>query len=157
MSLTLSFIGYSTFLGLMYFALNSIAYRWKLLAAVYATRQWPNSPNGTKYMQAVILFGGAAFWRSYAGITTIAVTDDGIWLKLLPPFSLFHKPLMLPFSDLKVQDVEWYLNATSVELIAEQASEIRIVITGDLLDWITENVPDWRLQTRRWRAMGEGD
>jgi hypothetical protein len=145
----LALIGFTVAFGAFYWAWRSQAHYWRKMANVYAVRKWPKSPNGQKHMEAVILFGSRWTWRSYAGITIVAVTDDGIWLKLYPPFSWLHKPIMLPFNDLKVMQTEWYLNSSSFELIASYVRDIRIVITGDLLDWISAHAPDWQVDTRR--------
>ncbi len=146
----LTSIGLGVFLGALYYSWRGQSRRWRMLAAVYATQDWPSQHLGKKHMQSLILRGAGAFWTSYTGVTTVAVTTEGIWLRLWPVFSIMHEPLMLPFAEMQVEQTDWYLNSSSFELVLKQVPDLHLIITGDLLDWISQQAPHWNVDRRRF-------
>lgn len=78
------------------------ARRWGRLARAYrVTGHLPS--HAETGMQTIILLGGDLGWNSYRGITTVGVAPEGLLLKLMPPFSIFHPPLLIPYSDLSIE------------------------------------------------------
>ena len=128
---------------------RSRAIYWKRLAVVYAARKWPQNRLGQKLLVNIIFFGSKWSWVNYSGVTTIAVTENGIWLRLLLPIFWLHRPLFLPFTDLIVEQGDWYLNPSTFEIRASDVENVWIAIPGDLLDWISELVPHWQVNSRR--------
>jgi hypothetical protein len=146
----LTSIGIAVLLGILNFVARRQSARWRRLAAHYAAPQTVDI-TARKRLQAIILLGGGGrlTYTGYAGVTTISLTGDCLRLRLLFPWSIHHPPLSIPFADLQVTQTDWYLNTQSFELTAAKAPEVKIIMTGALLDWIAASAPQWSVDTRR--------
>jgi hypothetical protein len=145
-------IGATVFLGLLHYAGRAQVFRWQVLAAHYAV---PGrvEVGARKRLQTVILLGGGSrfAYTAYPGLVTVALSDDFLRLRLLFPWSIYHAPLSIPFAELQAGQTHWFLNSDSFELRAAKAHDVKIVITGELLDWIATTSPGWKIDTaRRW-------
>jgi hypothetical protein len=87
-------------------------------------------------MQTVILAGGDIGWNSYSGIVSVCVTRQGILLKVMLPFSLFHPPLLIPFGDCQIAPRRWYLLGKTVQYTLRDVSDVQMIIHDDLQLWI---------------------
>lgn len=123
--------------GLLFALSIRNAHRWRSLAAVYG-RPW-HRPLKTRWLGNVVLYGGGPAFVTYNGIAVLGVHETGIALRLLPPFSMFHPPLFIPFSDIRAWKTFWFLNARSVELEFLRAQDIQMVLGSDDVRWISES------------------
>ena len=118
-------------LGFMYWR---DACHWRYLAEAYG-RTWTR-PVRTRWGN-VVLYGKFPVSKSYNGITRLGLHSDGLSLKIMiPPYSIFCRPLFIPYRDIRGWDQSWYLNAKSTELELEAAPEVKIVMPREQLEWI---------------------
>lgn len=133
-------VGYGVFFGLMYGIWKANARRWTRLARKYGCIDGSLSEESQCFakrtMQTVILVGGDVGWNSYKGIVTVGVTPEGILLQLMPPFSTFHRPLLIPFRDSRVEPKQWYLFGKSFQYSVAQVSDVQIIVHDELQHWI---------------------
>ncbi|WP_404305640.1 hypothetical protein [Neorhodopirellula lusitana] len=101
-------VGYSLPVGLMGMMWKANARRWTRLAQTYRAVD-PGICIRKRTMQTVILVAGDIGWNSYKGIVTVGVTREGILLKVMPLFSIFHPPLLIPHADCHIEPRRWYL------------------------------------------------
>ena len=71
-------------------------------------------------------------------IKRIGVCKCSATLKIIPPFNFFHKPLFIPFSDIKGWKQLWYLNAKSYELELKSAPDVKLVMPASQVKWLQE-------------------
>ncbi len=145
-------VGGAVFLGLLHYAGRTQAFRWRRLAAHYAA-PGPVEVVARKRLQAVILLGGGSrfAYTGYPGLVSVALSDEFLRLRLPFPWSIYHVPLSIPFAELRAEQTHWFLNSDSFELLAAKADDVKIVIAGELLDWISANTQGWKIgTTRRW-------
>ena len=129
--------GIAVFYGLLYLIYSRHAFRWRRLEHAY---QRPLEPTDQKrHMQGLVLYGGRAAYTSYYGVLTIGLYSDGMGLSVLPPLSIFQKPLFIPYQDVKGWSQQWYLNAKSIELQFAKVPEIKIIMPAEQIAWIREN------------------
>lgn len=129
----LSLFGYGVFHFLFFGALWRQACRWRYLAQSYAGA--PDAAIETRTGQNAVLLGLGGY-NSLAGILVIGAHKTGISLRLLKPFSLFHSPLFIPYSDIEGWTTSWYLNAPSVELAFRRAHEVKMIVPAEQAEWI---------------------
>ncbi len=148
----LASIGFVVALGALHIAWKAQATRWRLLAAHYAAPQAADIIARKRLQSVILLGGGGRFtYTGYTGVTTVSLTEDSLRLRLLFPWSIYHPPLSIPLAGLRAAQTDWYLNAESFELTAAEAADVKIIVTGELLDWISANAPLWSVNTlRRW-------
>ncbi len=129
----LSLIGAVVFSGTFGGVLWANARRWRYLSKVYARAT--QRPIDKRNFQSAVLLGLGGF-NSLKGILTIGIHETGVSLRVLTPFSLFHAPLFIPFSEIEGWKTSWYLNAPSTELEFHRAPEVRIVMPAEQAEWI---------------------
>lgn len=128
-----------TLFGLAMFAaiyggmLWSNSRRWRYLSRHYSSGV--GAPTRSKSMQSVVLLGLGGF-NSKKGIVTVGVHKDGVSLRVLPLFSLFHEPLFVPYTDIKGWATTWYLDAPSTEIELRRAPEVKLILPEELAEWI---------------------
>ena len=83
-------------------------------------------------------YGEGVASKSYNGLLTIGVHQLGLALKIIPPFSFFHKPLFIPYSEIKGWKQFWYLNAKSYELELKSAPDVKLVMPASQIEWLQE-------------------
>jgi hypothetical protein len=120
--------------GLISFIYKRDAHLWEKLAAVYAA-DWREAGDVRRFQHAIAYAGGAAH-KSYNGFLDISLLQDGFAIKPMKLFSLFHKPLFIPYKDVEGWRTHWYLNAKSIELTFAKAPEIKLAMPKDQVDWI---------------------
>src|SRR5688572_19346139 len=101
----LSPIGSALFFGIMYYALKAHTRRWRLLGTSYAISS-NAAVNAQKRLTMVIAIGGGFGYEAYR-LVTIAISDDQLVLRLIPPLSFMASPLFLPFEEMKVRRTDW--------------------------------------------------
>ena len=144
-------VGYSVFFGLLYAICKSNARRWNRLAQVYRaehdllTTTFEAHPE--RSMQTVFLAGGDVGWNSYKGIVSVAITSQGILLKLMRPFSLFHPPLLIPLRDIHFEPTRWYLMGKTSQLTFRHVSNVQMIVHDDLVHWITSQLSQIAIET----------
>ena len=126
--------------GLMCVMWKCNARRWTRLAQAYRAVDSVvgDATDGAakRTMQTVILVAGDIGWNSYKGIATVSVTREGILLRLMHPFSLFHPPLLIPFGDCHIEPKRWYLIGKTVQYTLRGISDVKMIIHDDLQEWI---------------------
>lgn len=128
-----------TVFGLVVFAtllggvLRANAYRWRYLAKSYAGQAGP--PIDTRNMRSAVLIGLGAF-NSLKGIITIGVHERGVSFRVMPIFSPFHDPLVVPYSEIRGWKTIWYLDARSSELQFRSAPDVKLVLPAEDAEWI---------------------
>jgi len=110
------------------------ARRWRHLAKFYAAK--PPEPTHKRSMQSIVLLGLGGF-NSLKGIVTIGAHKDGLSLRVLAPFALFHEPLFIPYSDIKGWGTSWYLDAPSTELEFRNVPDVKMVMPQEQAEWIS--------------------
>ncbi|MCH9809139.1 MAG: hypothetical protein K0U74_15545 [Alphaproteobacteria bacterium] len=122
--------------GIMAFIWYRVALlRWHPFAEHYG--QVRETPVKTKYMQRVIVHGDGFAHNNYGGIVTVGVSRSGVHVKLLPPWSVFHQPLFIPYSDISVTERHWFL-FNAIEIKTRKAGNMRMVIYPELWQWIED-------------------
>lgn len=129
----LSVFGMSVFVAIFGGMLWSNARRWRYLAKSYAA----TSPAliEKRSLQSVVLLGLGGY-NSLKGIVTIGVHDDGVSLRVLAPFALFHVPLFIPYNDIRGWGTSWYVDARSSELTFRKAPDVQLVMPAEQAEWI---------------------
>jgi hypothetical protein len=140
--------GLAVTLGLLHLLWRRQAWRWRKLAAQYAAPGSAEIHARTRF-QTVILVGGGPAYTGYAVKTIVSLTGEALRLRLSFPWSIHHPPLNIPFRELTVAQGDWFLNTESFELTAARVPGIKMMITGELLDWIAASAPEWQVSTRR--------
>ena len=133
-------VGFFVFFGAMKFLLKSSARRWNQLAEEYSV-EGPTENLSQRRMQNLILFGGVIGYNSYIGISTVGITSEGLSLSLLPPWSIYHPPLLIPFEDLSLRETSWYLNVRSYKYTCSKVDNIELILDEKLVKWIETNSP----------------
>lgn len=121
-------------LGFMWYRVASL--RWHPFAEHYG--QVRETPSECKWMQRVIIHGDAFAHHSYSGIVTVGVSRTGVHFSLLPPWSIFHQPLFIPYSDMTGSERRWYL-FNAIEIETRKAGNIRMVVYPELWQWIEKH------------------
>ncbi len=129
-------IGSSVFVGLMGFALYRHSWRWRHLAVRNGALDTDRPDR--EHWTNLVLDGGHIGWNSYGGVTFIGVNARGVTLRLLPPFSIFHRPLFFRFDQVVIAPTRW-LFQDAYEIQLPDSSGIRIVINGAAVRWIEQN------------------
>lgn len=130
--------GLGIVVGLMSLVGFRSSFRWRYLADHYGPPA--DQPTIEKQFQNAILYGHGVAYNSYNGIVTIGVLNGGIALRLFKPFSFFHKPLFIPFTDIKGWKQRWFLNTPSIELEFAKAPDVKVVMPKDQVDWLHETM-----------------
>ncbi len=120
--------------GLLYFIYFRDSHQWRYLSEFYGAR-WQR-PIETRHFQHAVVYGKGVASKSYNGFLTIGVHDLGLALKVIPPFSFFHKPLFIPFSEIKGWKQFWYLNSKSYELELQSAPDVKLVMPASQVKWL---------------------
>jgi hypothetical protein len=132
-------IVFNTIIGLAFFAflyggiIWRKSFRWRYLADFYAGDGGP--PIETRRMRGTVLIGPVAY-ESLHGIVNISAHETGIGLRMMLPFSLFRKPLFVPYGDIEGWETTWYLDAPSTELSFRRAPDVKVVISKELAEWL---------------------
>ena len=111
----LATVGVLAFAGFYGFALFRHSWRWRRLAEVYAA---PDDQRPLKRRWTNMVLEGLSFgWVNYAGITLFGVNREGVFVSLLPGFSLLHEPLFFRYEEISVAPTRWFLQgACAIEL-----------------------------------------
>lgn len=143
-TLFLSVMGYGIAVALLWGVWKANARRWNRLAQAYRADHALHGEAiecyATRNMQTVILVGGHIGCNSYKGIVTVGVTAQGILLRVMRPFSLFHPPLLIPFGDSRIEPRQWYLFGKTSQFTLDQVRDVQIIVHDDLLQWIESQV-----------------
>lgn len=133
----LSLIGVSVFFGVLFTIYFRDAHRWRYLHQIYGA-PW-QSPLKTRRFQHAVASGNGVGSKSYNGFLTIGVHPTGFALRLIPPFSLFQKPLFIPYREVKGWDQFWYMNVKTIELEFASAPDIKLVMPAAQVKWLQES------------------
>lgn len=122
--------------GALYFVYYRNAARWRSLAAVYGAV--PGPPGEERRFASCVLYGGGVGTNSYRGLIILGVHDNGVSLRLTPPFNGFHRPIFVPFDHIAGWQQSWYLDATSIELTLRQVPDIKIIMPAEQVTWLQD-------------------
>ncbi|MCP5081637.1 MAG: hypothetical protein GY948_08070 [Alphaproteobacteria bacterium] len=132
----LMLIGLSVGGGALYLIYFRDSHYWRYLGEFYES-PW-NRPMETRHFQHAVAYGEGFASKSYNGLLTIGVHELGLALRILPPFSFFHKPLFIPYSEIKGWTQLWYLNSKSYELEFQSAPNVKLVMPASQIKWLQE-------------------
>lgn len=146
-------IGLVVFCGAIRMVWKSHSRRWNRVAV-----QYPEG-SGSEYiaqrkLQSLIFTGDGVAFNSYKGTVSVGLSEAGLALNLLPPFSWLHPPILIPFGDVLVQPATWYLNTESYKLSFRRSQEVQIIIDSELYHWIMDCAP--AAIATSWRATNPG-
>jgi hypothetical protein len=133
----LSIFTLTLFLGALYYVLRFQNYRWRLIAEFYRDDA-PRTPTAVKRFATVVAFGGLPLFTRYVGVT-IAVCEDGLSLRMIPPFSIGAPPLFLPFAEMTIQRTSWYLNSGSFLIRMARGDCFELIIDDGVMSWLQAN------------------
>ncbi len=85
-------------------------------------------------LQSAVLLGLGGF-NSLKGMVTFGLHETGLSMRVLPPFSVFHSPLFIPYDDIRGWKTTWYLDAKSAELEFHRAPEIKMIVPAEQAEW----------------------
>ena len=125
--------GLAVFCFLYFGMLWRTSCRWRYLADAYAGDA--GTPIEARRMQGGVLIGLGGF-DSLHGILNISAHETGVGLRMLLPFSLFRRPLFIPYGDIEGWVTTWYLDAPSTELTLRRAPDVKVVISRDKAEWL---------------------
>ena len=120
----------------MYLIYFRDSHYWRYLGKFYEA-PW-SRPLETRHFQHAVAYGEGFASKSYNGLLTIGVHELGLALRILPPFSFFHKPLFIPYSEIKGWKQFWYLNAKSYELEFQSAPDVKLVMPASQIKWLQD-------------------
>lgn len=132
---------------------------WTRLSSVYG-RDWL-TPRLHKQFANMILYSDGRPAKSYAGIISIGLHDDGVALRPNRFLAPYQSPIFIPYADISGWRQEWYINAQSAELSFSKAPEIRLIMPRKQVDWMLSlagdaaNISQARLRhgARPWRTQ----
>lgn len=107
---------------------------WDILARTYS-RAWVN-PLAQKRIQNAVLYSKGRPAKSYNGLVTIGLFQDGVGFRLNSFLAPFHRPIFVPYADLRGYKQDWYLNVASTELGFEKVPSMRLIMPAAQVDWI---------------------
>ena len=127
-------VGLSVLFGICGFMLYRNSWRWRQLATVYtaATNEKPKKQRWTN-----MILHGAGAWNTYSGTTLVGINEQGLTLKVLPPFSFFHRPLFFPFEEVRLVPTRW-LFQDAYQIALDHDKGLCIVINASTVDWINK-------------------
>ena len=129
-------IGLGVFGGSLYLVMYRDAHHWRYLSRFYGADG--QRPRSKRYLQNAVAYGEGIASKSYNGIPTIGAHDAGLCLSLIPPFSIFQKPLFIPYSEIRGWKQFWYLDAKSHELEFVSAPDVKLVMPADQVRWLQQ-------------------
>lgn len=129
-------IGFAVAGGSLYLMYFRDSYYWRYLGEFYKAPA--GRPLEKRYFQHAVAYGEGVASRSYNGFLTIGVHELGLALSVIPPLSLFCKPLFIPYSEIKGWKQFWYLNAKSIELEFRSAPDVKLVMPASQVKWLQE-------------------
>jgi hypothetical protein len=125
------------FAGALYLVIRFQNIRWRLLVPTYASSA-EKPAKAVKRFAVVVARGGMPFFTKYVGVS-IAIHDDGLGLRIVPPFSFGAPPLFLPFDEMTVRRTDWYLNSGSFSIRMRRNAGVELIIDEELFSWIQAN------------------
>ena len=132
--LYLAVVGFGTVFGLMYFIYKRDAHFWEALAVAYA-RPW-REPDETRGMRSAVVYKKGGAFKSYKGLLTIGLYEDGFAMKPMRLFSLFHKPIFIPYEDVEGWREQWFLDGGSIELTFAKRPDVKMIMPESQVRWI---------------------
>ncbi len=125
--------GLASFCFIYFGLLWRTSFRWRYLADAYAGDG--GKPIDSRSMRGAVLIGPVAY-ESLHGIVNISAYETGVGLRMMLPFSLFRKPLFVPYGDIEGWETTWYIDAPSTELTLRRAPDVKVVISKELAEWL---------------------
>ena len=100
---------------------GQLAQRYKRVTTIIGTTRWLQSAGIRRYVEV-----------SYGHCLTVTFNDEGIGLSVLFPFRLGHPPLFIPWSEVRVSQVQRLFIFNFVRLEFLEVSSVRIDVTTKL-------------------------
>ncbi len=75
--------------------------------------------------------------NAYSGGTLVGRNSRGLTISLLPPFSIFHPPLLFGFKDRGRVGIRW-LFQKACQLDLPESRDIRIILNEPTARWIEQ-------------------
>lgn len=121
--------------GLLFFVYKRFAADWEDLVSVYG-RPW-QPPRILKRFANLVVYSEERPPRTYKGIVSIGLYEDGIGLRPNRWLAPFHEPVFLPYDEIKGWRQYWYLDSPSVELSLRRAPSHRLIMPKKQVEWLT--------------------
>lgn len=129
--------------GLLYFVYKRFAADWEDLAGIYG-RPW-QPPRIQKRFANLVVYSEQRPPRTYKGVVSIGLHEDGIGLRPNRWLVPFHEPVFVPYDEIKGWRQDWYLDTPSVELSLRRAPALRLIMPKHQVEWLTrfadESIP----------------
>jgi len=106
---------------------------WSLLAEYYEAADAYDGPR--RRFQSISMERLKFVPSNYGGVVEFGADARGLHISLFILFRPFHPPLVIPWSDLKVETRQ-VLMWTQAVLIAARAPEVKIMVPGPTAQWI---------------------
>jgi hypothetical protein len=107
---------------------------WDRIASIYG-RDW-KTPRLYKRFANMILYSEGRLAKSYKGVVSIGLLDDGIALRPNGFLVPFQRPIFIPYADIQGWDQDWYVDATSTELTFRKAPQMRVIMPREQVKWM---------------------
>lgn len=122
------------FFAALYGVLRLQNFRWRLLAVAYASSV-ERPVKAVKKLASIVAIGGARFFTKFPAVR-ISVCEDGLALRVVPPFSVGAPPLFLPYAEMEVRRTDWYLNSGSFSIRMRRGAGVELIVDDELFSWI---------------------
>lgn len=119
---------------LMSFMYKRDAIDWEQLVSVYG-RAW-QPPRLRKRFANMILYSEGRPAKSYKGIISIGVLEDGIALRPNSVLRPFQPPIFIPYADIQGWEQGWYIDGKSAELSFRKVPQMRMIMPRDQVEWM---------------------
>jgi len=132
--------GFVVLVALIGFLLFTHGRMWRRVSDVYGAMPG-DAPRARRFPEQAVMNGGGLAFRLYVPMT-VGIHDRGISLRLAPPFSVGCPPIFLPFEGMSIRPSSWYVWGKAFGIRAAKTSDIEIVVSDKLLDWMRIQCPD---------------
>lgn len=138
-------IGLSVFALLMTFALRAISQPWRKVAEPYAgqpdsrrfSRRFPETVVITGRVEGAGARGGRNGWHVYAAVR-MDMHEDCLMLSMIFPFNLMCAPLLLPVSEMQLEETWWLTLPDPVAIRMKRAPDVDMIIRGSAAGWLRD-------------------
>ena len=141
----LSITGGAAFAALVWclaLGLTAVVGGWWRLARLYG--------DSALFAGDVTRFASAQFgWASYSGVLRVGASEMGLFLATMPIFRPFHPPLLIPWSEIKVEPIARRFGS-QVQLVFSSVSGARVTLLGRAAARVRPFLPS--LAARRERS-----
>ncbi len=131
---------------ILWYALRLNSHMWRQVAARYHGK--PASTAIASKLETIVIAARDMrmpnplrnpMYRQYPGVI-LAVYDEGLALKLVPPFNIHCPPLFLPFGEMEVEQTYWALWPEPFAIRMRQLPDVDIIVGRDTVRWLRGHI-----------------